>query len=43
MTLAALTGLLIALGIYPALLIPLLETTAAQLAGFVGNSVLAVP
>jgi NADH-quinone oxidoreductase subunit N len=43
MTLAALTGLLIALGIYPALLIPLLETTAAQLAGLVGNSVLAVP
>jgi NADH-quinone oxidoreductase subunit N len=43
MTLAALTGLLIVLGIYPALLIPLLETTAAQLAGLVGNSVLAVP
>jgi NADH-quinone oxidoreductase subunit N len=43
MTLAALTGLLIALGVYPALLIPLLETTAAQLAGLVGNSVLAVP
>jgi hypothetical protein len=32
-TLAALTGLLIGLGVYPALLVPSLETIGAQVAG----------
>jgi NADH-quinone oxidoreductase subunit N len=42
-TLAALTGLLIGLGIYPALLIPPLESMAAQLGGLASYSVLTVP
>jgi NADH-quinone oxidoreductase subunit N len=40
-TLAALTGLLIGLGIYPALLIPSLETIAEQVAGLAEHSTLA--
>jgi NADH-quinone oxidoreductase subunit N len=40
-TLAALTGLLIGLGIYPALLVPSLETMAVQVAGLAEHSTLA--
>jgi NADH-quinone oxidoreductase subunit N len=40
-TLAALTGLLIGLGIYPSLLIPALETMAPQMAGLAEHSTLA--
>jgi NADH-quinone oxidoreductase subunit N len=40
-TLAALTGLLIGLGVYPALLVPSLETIGAQVAGLAEHSTLA--